>query len=214
MKNNKVVYIHKRGDNNEIFYVGIGNPSRPYRKSSRTQYWHNIVNKAGYSIEILAYNLTKELACVIEKSLIKEYGRRDLNTGHLVNMTEGGDITIISQKTKDKISKTLMGHKVSNETKNLMSKNYKYHNSMLGYKHSEEFKEKKRQQSKGNKNILGKKHSDITKAKLGKEVIDTVTNIVYPTAKIAALNLNLNYKNLSRYLSGSRKNKTNLIYKI
>lgn len=89
--NNILVYRHKTLDTHEVFYIGIGNSSRPYKKSGRTRYWKNIVNKHNYYVEILQKNLSWDTACELEKLLIQEYGRRDLGTGCLVNMTDGGD---------------------------------------------------------------------------------------------------------------------------
>jgi len=88
------VYKHLRKDNNDVFYIGIGlskNFKRAYSKCNRNNYWKNIVNKVDYIIEIIHTNITWEEACNIEIKLIKEYGRKDLNEGELVNMTNGGD---------------------------------------------------------------------------------------------------------------------------
>ena len=54
-----IVYQHIRLDTNTIFYIGIGkNLKRPYSKNYRNNYWHNVVNKAGYKVEILFENQT------------------------------------------------------------------------------------------------------------------------------------------------------------
>lgn len=84
------VYQHIRRDKLEVFYVGIGNKRRPYSKSIRSKHWHNVVSKAGYDVEILRTCNTFEEAGLWEKFFIKMYGRKDLNLGPLVNMTEGG----------------------------------------------------------------------------------------------------------------------------
>ena len=55
---NKVVYRHIRNDTNNVFYIGIGNEKRPYRKDGRNKHWNNIVNKTDYSIEILCKNIS------------------------------------------------------------------------------------------------------------------------------------------------------------
>ena len=58
----------------------------------------NIVNKFGYSWANV---------CQIEIDLIKKYGRKDLNEGTLVNLTDGGEGAYgrqISLKTKKQIS--------------------------------------------------------------------------------------------------------------
>ena len=87
-----IVYQHRRKDTNEIFYIGIGKDYyRMGKKSARNQYWHNIVNKHGYTKELLFKDISWEEAIKKEIELIKKYGRRDLKTGCLVNMTRGGE---------------------------------------------------------------------------------------------------------------------------
>ena len=86
-----VVYKHIRKDTNEVFYIGIGSIKRAHSTKGRNQYWTNIVNKAGYEVIIISEGLSWEEACIEEIKLIKEYGRKDLNTGPLTNMTDGGD---------------------------------------------------------------------------------------------------------------------------
>ncbi len=86
-----IVYQHIRRDNCRVFYIGKGcNIARSKSKQHRNTHWHNIVNKYGYDIEILHTGLTNTEAETIEKDLISKYGRIDLNTGLLVNMTSGG----------------------------------------------------------------------------------------------------------------------------
>ncbi len=104
---NKVGYYHKRLDTNEIFYVGIGEPTRPYENESRNPHWHHIVDKVGYEILIIKENVTWDEACEWEKSEIKKIGRRDLGLGPLVNMTDGGEGTqgvIITDERRNNIS--------------------------------------------------------------------------------------------------------------
>jgi hypothetical protein len=90
---NKVVYIHRKKTNGEIFYIGMGNSDRPYQKSaaSRSVVWHRIVNKHGYIIEVIRKDLSKAEAFDIEIQLIELIGRRDKGNGTLVNLTDGGE---------------------------------------------------------------------------------------------------------------------------
>ena len=107
------IYKHIRLDTNEIFYIGIGsdlNFQRSRDKTDRTDFWKAIVNKSKYNIEIITNNITWEEACIKESELINLYGRRDLNQGTLVNMTNGGEGAYgrcISNQTKQKISITV-----------------------------------------------------------------------------------------------------------
>lgn len=91
--NNKVGYYHQRNDTQEIFYVGIGESTRPYEHNSRNPHWHHIVEKFGYKVILVKENITWEDACEWEKFEIKRIGRRDLGSGSLVNMTDGGEGT-------------------------------------------------------------------------------------------------------------------------
>tara|TARA_R110000765_G_scaffold269164_1_gene368179 strand:+ start:148 stop:945 length:798 start_codon:yes stop_codon:yes gene_type:complete len=93
MKNNKVVYIHRKKTDDTIFYIGIGNPNRAYHKDSaqRSVVWHRTVKKHGYKVEVILRDLQWEEACEIEIYLIKQFGRRDRNKGSLVNLTDGGE---------------------------------------------------------------------------------------------------------------------------
>lgn len=124
-----IVYRHRRLDTNEIFYVGIGRTeNRAYDKHKRNPHWHNTVNKCGYSVEIVAELDTWELACELEQFLIQEYGRRDLGTGPLVNMTDGGDGAAKYKHTIKHIEKItgegnpFYGKKHCDSTKRLLAK--------------------------------------------------------------------------------------------
>lgn len=89
--NDKVLYFHINVTTGEVFYVGIGNSKRPYKRSSRSKFWNNIVSKDSYDIIIEEDNLTWEQACELEKYWISRIGRRDLGLGTLVNLTDGGE---------------------------------------------------------------------------------------------------------------------------
>lgn len=121
------VYRHIRIDKNEPFYIGIGKTiKRAYSKKNRNIHWKRIVNKTEYQVDILFDNLSWEQAYEKEKEFISFYGRRNLGTGTLVNLTDGGEGTLnlkVSDLTKSKNSalhkgnKYRLGHKISNEHK-------------------------------------------------------------------------------------------------
>lgn len=129
--NNVYVYRHRRLDTNKIFYVGISktkNFKRAYSKNNRNIHWKRIVNKTDYNVEILKSNLTWKDACELESFLIQEYGRKDLNTGILINMTDGGDGVnnkIWTKHSRKKASISATGKKMSKEAKEKMSKFWK-----------------------------------------------------------------------------------------
>lgn len=125
-----IVYLHRRKDNNEVFYVGIGNDiKRAYDNKNRTNiFWKNVVNKYGYIVEIVEENLSWFDACIKEKELIKKYGRRDINEGTLVNMTDGGD----GQSNPSEETRKKLKYKKTEEHK------AKLRTYQLGVKQSEE----------------------------------------------------------------------------
>ena len=80
------VYVHQKADDGTIFYVGKGRRWRENRKEGRNKHWHNVVNKHGFTVCVVAANLTNEEACTFEKILIKQIGYENL-----VNYTYGGE---------------------------------------------------------------------------------------------------------------------------
>ena len=94
---------------------------RTSQTKSRNPYWNNIA-KNGFIIEILYENLTWEEACDIEKDLIKLYGRKDLGSGILVNMTDGGEgLSNISEELRNRFREIAKNRTYSDETKKKMS---------------------------------------------------------------------------------------------
>lgn len=152
--NNKVLYQHRRKDDNSIFYVGIGYLQRASSIQNRNRWWRNIVAKCSYDIEILEVGLTWEEATKKEIELIAKLGRKDLGKGLLVNLTDGGDGSVGYKHTPeslDKISKSKIGNKnclgkiASDETRQKMSL------SRLGTKQSEVHINKRIEKRKGKK---------------------------------------------------------------
>jgi hypothetical protein len=210
------VYRHIRLDKNQPFYIGIGKEDshifkRAYYKSKqkRNKIWIDIVNKTSYEIEILFNDITWEEACQKETEFIDLYGRINLGTGTLANMTNGGEGTFglkwseesrlknsIRQKEekaywfnkkftedhKEKISDSLKGKLVSEETKKKIS------NSLKGENHPQ----------------YGKTSFKATK------LIDTSTGVMYDSIDLCQKHTN--YKKLSEKLRGIRRNNTPIVY--
>lgn len=176
MESKTLVYRHRALDTHEVFYIGIGNINRPYKKHGRTLHWKNIVSKHGYYVEILQDNLTWEEACELEELLISEYGRKDLGTGCLCNMTNGGD--------------GLNNFKFPREIVE------KIRNKNIGRKHS------KQQNLEKSIRQLGQG---------GKKVIDSITQVIYPSVANASKMTGIPRTTLGRYL-GSNSSKTTLKY--
>lgn len=124
------VYRHIRLDKNEPFYIGISNTEdgykRAYKKTCRNKHWTNIAKSCKYEVEILVENLTIEEVKEKEKEFIKLYGRVDLKTGTLVNLTDGGDGVLNKHENAElrlKLSKAALGKKMSDAARLKMSKN-------------------------------------------------------------------------------------------
>jgi len=121
MKNNKVVYLHKKKTDNSIFYIGMGSLKRAYCKQ-RTEWWNRVVDKYGYIIEIYKDGLTQEQAFELEIELIDRYGRIDLKNGQLINQTKGGiSVEGVSCSILKKKSESLKSVIRTDEWKNKIS---------------------------------------------------------------------------------------------
>lgn len=177
-----IVYQHKK-PNGEIFYIGIGVvKKRANSKYGRNKHWHNVVNKYGYKSEILFDNVDYKEAKQIEKYLIGYYGRKDINTGILVNMTDGGE-GYLNMNTKERKKRAL---RITEYNKN--TKDY-------SFTQKKEYKEKM---------------SLSTKGKGCKRIIDEDTGIIYKSLREASEKNKINYTCLSSMLNNKRPNKTKL----
>lgn len=210
------VYRHIRIDKNEPFYIGIAkndnlNFNRAYykNKSKRNKIWLDIINKTDYEVEVLFENLTWKEACQKEIEFINLYGRIDLGTGSLANMTKGGDgmVGVVrSEEYKLKLSQRQKDGKAYWFGKTF-TKNHKQKisNSLKNKVHSEETKNKISNSLKGEKHQFYGKPTPISK-----KVIDTDTNIIYNSIRLCEKHTRFN--KLSEKLSGKRKNNTSIIY--
>jgi hypothetical protein len=114
--NNYYIYFHINPLKNEIFYVGKGKNKRAFEKYRRSEYWLKYVKKYGYIIDIVEENLTEDEAFSKEIDYIKRIGRKDLGSGTLINLTNGGDGCVSpSIDTKNKLSLANMGKRKGSE---------------------------------------------------------------------------------------------------
>jgi hypothetical protein len=111
IRDDHVVYVHRRLDTMEVFYVGKGKRSRVMKKTGRNKHWKHIADKHGYLSEIVEDGVQEWYALEKEVELIAYYGRSDQGRGPLVNMTDGGDgITNPSAEWKAAIGKRTSAH--------------------------------------------------------------------------------------------------------
>lgn len=80
------VYVHRRATDGRVFYVGKGKCGRIHERKNRNLHWHNIVNKHGFTANIVMRFDREECAFSFERALIKYYGRENL-----CNLTDGGE---------------------------------------------------------------------------------------------------------------------------
>ena len=202
------VYRHRRLDTFEIFYVGISKvKSRCRNRSTRNKIWKDIINKTKYSVEIIQENLSHSDACELEIFLVQSYGRINLNTGTLSNLTDGGEgglspspehrLRIIesnqtrgcSLETRKKISEAKKGKPLTDLQKACLI------DAKIGIKLSKETRQKMSESSSNSK-----------------KVIDTSTGIIYNSAVEVSNIFSINKDTLKGYLLGNRKNKTTFKY--
>lgn len=167
------IYIHSRLDDGVPFYVGKGKLHRAHTKHGRSDYWNSVVAKhGGYSVEIIANNLSENEAFLHEKRFVAFYGRRKLGTGPLVNLTDGGEgvsgcnegnknwmFRVETDETRRKKSESHKGKKRPEHSKKMLGNNW-HRSRGIGFNQSPETREKLRLAN------LGKKHTKETRVKM------------------------------------------------
>lgn len=213
--NTFIVYIYRYPETKEPFYIGKGTKGQ-YRErnhlyEARKFLGKKIPNGKVYNrmkigiiqeilkqgmeplIEIYLETKSEQKAKDTEIEMIAKFGRRDIGTGILSNMTDGGDGTsgyTLSDEHKKAISESKKGATQSEETKRLISKKAKgrkmstetkekISNTLTGIKRSEEFKLSRTGKNNpnygkglpGEKNgMYGRKQSEETKRKISEAI--------------------------------------------
>lgn len=130
----RISYVYHLIDprDNQLFYVGKGITDRMYehernvRRNKKLSNPH-LYNKINQIVKSNASVICKKIidnisdidACNIEICEIKKYGRRDLKTGILLNMTDGGESSF--------------GRKCSEKTKKLIGEKAKIRYKLYGF---------------------------------------------------------------------------------
>ena len=111
------VYQHKNKINGKNYFgITSRNPVERWRKDGSgyktSPHFYSAIQKYGWdNFEhiILFTNLTKEEACLKEKELIKQYNSMNREYGY--NSTSGGEMFVMNEETKQKISNSMKGKK-------------------------------------------------------------------------------------------------------
>lgn len=206
-----IVYQHKNKINGKV-YIGItarkpearwkngeGYKSSPHFYSAIQRYgWDN------FEHNILFTNLTKEEACKKEQELIKQYNSMNRDFGY--NSTSGGDIFVMNNETKQKISKAMkgnkngLGHACSEEKKKKIS------DAQKGRKFTEKHKQKLSEAAKRRHVPCSEEKKEKLKQKSHKkpvycEELDTVFESVQECAR----QLGISASNISKLCNGRGK---------
>jgi hypothetical protein len=153
MKSDYYTYAYLRKDGTP-YYIGKWKGYRAFHKKRG-----EIKVPPVERILFLKRELTEEEAFRHEVYLIAVLGRKDLGTGILRNLTNGGEGSsgnVWSKGSREKMSKIHKGKKLSEEQIELMRRNSR------GRRHTEKAKEKCRLAKLGNQWNVGRKHSQET----------------------------------------------------
>lgn len=214
------VYIHYATDNGEPFYVGKG--SRRLRDKGcqferacatfpRNLAWRRTVLSRGLRIEIIAMCRTDVAAQELEMRLIAQFGRIDLGTGPLVNVTDGGDGhagLVASEELRRKRSQNAKGPRSKAWVASIRIARKNGGNGGVvkrGDKLSENWRRNLATGKLGERNPWFGKPSPVSR-----KVRNTETGATYDSIARAAAAEGISAKVLYQYLDGTRRNKTAL----
>ena len=170
MNHSYYVYLYLRSDGTP-YYCGKGKNKRAYRKGSPAR------------IKIVAKQLFEHEAFLLEKYIIKFFGRKDLGTGILNNKTDGGEGSsgaVRSLTTRLNISKAKKGVAFSDEHKRKLSLARK--GKKLSEQHRKAMSKPRSATARENmsKACMGRKISELTKYKISQTLKKRHAQLTFP----------------------------------
>ena len=207
-----IVYQHKNKINGKI-YIGITSQKPEDRWGSQgcnyksSPHFYSAIQKYGwdnFEHNILFTELTKEQACLKEQELIKEYNLMNREFGY--NSTSGGDIFVMNEETKQKISQAMMGnqnnlgHPCSEEKKKKIS------NAQKGREFTEKHKQKLSEAAKNRHVPCSEEKKQILKEKSHKKpVYCEELDKIFESVQECGRQLGIPATNISKLCNGRGK---------
>lgn len=217
------VYVHRKASDGKVFYVGKGTAGRAWQRGyKRNEHWNRIVEKHGFTVELVETGYENWYAQEREIELIAFYGIENL-----CNMTEGGENGGAGRKWSDESRAKLSASKkgkpnpgISGDKSHMKTAESRAKMSALrtGTKAPWMLGEKNHMHRPDQKALLsarckGKKRPDITGAnhKGAKKVLCVETGVVFDCLQDAAKWLRANGRssatqsNISSVCTGNLK---------
>ena len=206
------VYQHKNKINGKI-YIGITSQKPEDRWGSQgcnyksSPHFYSAIQKYGWNNfehNILFTGLTKEQACLKEQELIKEYDLMNREFGY--NSTSGGDIFVMNEETKHKISQAMMGNQNALGHPCSEEKKKKIRDAQKGRKFTEEHKQKLSEAAKNRHVPCSEKKKQTLKEKSHKKpVYCEELNQVFKSVQECGRQLGIPATNISKLCNGRGK---------
>lgn len=205
------VYQHRNKINGKV-YIGITmqTPEQRWRHGEgykSSPHFYAAIQKYGwdnFEHNILFQNLTKEEACKKEQELIAKYNSMNREYGY--NSTSGGDIFVMNEETKQKISRSLMGNKNGLGHPCSEEKKKKISEAQKGRHLTEEHKQKLSEAAKKRHTPCSEQAKEnIRKASHKKPVYCEELNKVFESVQECSRQLGIPATNISKLCNGRGK---------
>ena len=205
------VYQHKNKINGKI-YIGITmqKPEQRWRHGEgykSSPHFYAAIQKYGwdnFEHNILFQNLTKENACQKEQELIIKFN--SINREYGYNSTSGGDVFIMNDETKQKISQAMMGNKNGLGHPCSEEKKKKISEAQKGKKLTEEHKQKLSEAAKTRHTPCSEQAKEnIRKTSHKKPVYCEELNKIFESVQECSRQLGIPATNISKLCKGRGK---------